>query len=202
MQSTFVDFELQFRSLVKRTNIKNKRGNVEKSAYNSGLIRKRKRRKSSQLAETGRKLLQQTDFFSDYGKPKEPEQRLSLRDLEEKRLTLPYIDTIEFVRLQLERRGINSREKTKTKQPETIIMEEFDDDFDMDLSEFMDPLSRSNIRRRKQQRVSKKKKNNSHAHDNNNDNDDTNIIEAATFSQIVTRARFPIFTDFLGLKKV
>ncbi len=59
---------------------------------------------SSSLAEFGKQL------FADYGKPVSGDapKRMSAAELETKRLSLPFVDTIEFVRLQLERRGIHS----------------------------------------------------------------------------------------------
>tara|TARA_B110000090_G_C13392702_1_gene450032 strand:- start:2317 stop:3822 length:1506 start_codon:yes stop_codon:yes gene_type:complete len=234
MQSTFVDFELQFRTLVKKTKSKNRGGSGagKKSAYNSGIHRNRNKRKrhrsssSPQLAEAGRSLLKSpekkhTDFFADYGKPTIPQQRMGLGELEQKRLMIPYIDTLEFVRLNLERRGIHSREKesnskkrkvsVESTQPETMV-----ENFDMDLSEFdfLDPLSSCNIQRRRQQRQRQKlnrnqtKDQHQHQHqqeqhqpnetDHNNTTSFTNSTTTSSFNPVFYRRRFPIFTDFLG----
>ena len=219
MQSTFVDFELQFRSLLQQTttqNIKHSK-NGAKSAYNT----KRRKKKSvgstkssstSPLAEAGRTLFKQTDFFADYGKPLPPSKRLSLRELEEKRLSLPFIDTIEFIRLNLERRGIHSREKKHHQQqrkPETTMT--VVEDFDMDISEFMDPLSSTNIQHRRQQRHQHQHQHHRHPqHPPHRKQQlpelpdpeiESRPLPPLTFSPVVTRARFPIFTDFLGLAK-
>jgi hypothetical protein len=216
MQRTLADFELQFRTLVKRSATKGS-PSTEKSAYhtdpwtltgdNSRKRRKRRKRKrrhrrgkSSNLAELG------ANFFADFGKPTNPLEttKLSIQELEEKRLSLPFIDTIEFVRLQLARRGIQSREKepassglslTKTTTTIEDIEDIEDNDFKMDLSEFTSMTSR--------QKVSKQYTSAKDILQNMTEEERRNAAEGAattgsTFSELLSRARFPIFTDHLG----
>ena len=217
MQQTIADFELQFRRLVKNTTTsKNSPNAGKKSAYNTVLRqgggdhqrrKKRQRKNKSHRSSKSTSNLAQigSDFFADYGKPVNPlkssPKRLTLGELEMKRLSLPFIDTIEFVRLQLEHRGIHSQEKhqpetttTTTNVTCTTKIEEVDsdDDFEIDLSEFSS--FGSNQKKRKRPKNAK----DLFANMTEAERRETLATKAIRFSEIVTRARFPIFTDQLA----
>ena len=215
MQKVIADFELQFRTLVKQSKTNRKSPSNEKSAYHTKQRKRKRKRRNNNKSNLAN--IAHHDFFADFGKDIPKVKRLTIAELEEKRLSLPFIDTIEFVRLQLARRGIHDTQEQKEPETttlnnninnQTIVEDIGPDDFEMDLSEFSSisarpkPKKRYKSAREKLANMTEEERRDTLNNANNNDDVDvdgkTTTKISMNFSEIVSRARFPIFTDQLS----